>query len=248
MLDETGERLPVSKVSIKNAAPSAVPRRQRLDPLERERLIVEGAIRFFAEFGFEGQTRELAKRLGIAQPLLYRYFPSKEHLVERVYEEVYLKRWQPRWEALIIDDARPLEDRLIQFYQEYTRVSFDNDWVRIFMFSGLKGVGLNKRYLTIVRDKLFIPLCAELRKTAGLPAASEVPVTNEEIELVTSLHGAIYYSAIRKRIYQMPLPKDLDGHVARVVRTFLRGAVQTFREHVEQLQKTAEVDRNKVSA
>ena len=49
-------------------------RRQRLTPEQRERQIVDGAIRFFAEVGFEGQTRELAKRLGITIPpsILYR--------------------------------------------------------------------------------------------------------------------------------------------------------------------------------
>ena len=212
-------------------------RRQRLDPREREKLIVEGAVSFFAEVGFEGQTRELAKRLGIAQPLLYRYFPSKEHLIERVYEEVYLGRWQPRWESLVADESRSLEERLTQFYQEYAKVSFNNDWVRIFMFSGLKGVGLNKRYLTIVREKLFIPICKGLRASAGLPSIEQVPVTNDEIELVFTLHGSIYYSAIRKWIYQMPLPEDLDAHIARVVRTFLRGVPETLREHLEHLEQ-----------
>ena len=51
-----------------------------MPPGEREAQIVAEAVRFFAETGFEGQTRELAARLGITQPLLYRYFPTKEAL------------------------------------------------------------------------------------------------------------------------------------------------------------------------
>ena len=43
----------------------------------RERQIVEGAVAYFAEVGLDGQTRELARRLGITQPLLFRYFPTK---------------------------------------------------------------------------------------------------------------------------------------------------------------------------
>jgi AcrR family transcriptional regulator len=73
--------------------------RKRLQPFDRERLIVEAAVRFFAENGFEGQTRKLAASLGITQPLLYRYFPSKEALIERVYQEVFIGRWNPDWEA-----------------------------------------------------------------------------------------------------------------------------------------------------
>ncbi len=53
---------------------------------ERERFIVDEAIRFFAEQGFGGQTRELAKRMGITHSAIYRHFPSKEALIERVYE------------------------------------------------------------------------------------------------------------------------------------------------------------------
>jgi len=58
--------------------------RRRLPRHERERLIVEEAVRFFAEVGFEGQTRALAQRLGVTQPLLYRYFPDKGALIERL--------------------------------------------------------------------------------------------------------------------------------------------------------------------
>lgn len=223
----------VVKTKIDMPKPAASPR-QRLDPAERERLIVEGAVRFFAEVGFDGHTRDLAKRLGITQPLLYRYFPSKEHLIERVYEEVYLKRWQPRWDVLVTDRSRPLEDRLIQFYKEYTGVIFNSDWIRIFMFAGLKDVGINKRYLAIVRKRLFIPLCIDLRELAALPDTAALPLTNEEVELASALHGSIIYVAIRKWIYHLPLPKDLDAHVERVVRTFLRGAPATLKKQFRQ--------------
>src|SRR5437016_3491322 len=73
-------------------------RRTRLNPHERERQIVQGAVNFFAEVGFSGQTRELAKRLGITQGLLYRYFPSKEALLDRVYQEVFEAKWNPEWD------------------------------------------------------------------------------------------------------------------------------------------------------
>jgi AcrR family transcriptional regulator len=196
-------------------------------------MIVAGAIRFFAEVGFEGQTRELARRLGITQPLLYRYFPSKDSLIERVYQEVYLKRWQPHWEPLILDRTRSLEERLIQLYKEYTRSIFDYEWIRIFMFAGLKGVSINQRYLALVREHLFVPLCGELRELAGLPGPDVVPLTDAELELAIGLHGGIYYVAIRKWIYQLPVTEDLDAHIERVVRTFPTGVPDTLREYFQ---------------
>ncbi|MCW8862077.1 MAG: TetR/AcrR family transcriptional regulator [Rhodospirillales bacterium] len=203
--------------------------RKRLDRGEREKLIVEEAIRFFAEVGFEGQTRELAKRLGVTQPLLYRYFPSKEDLVERVYQEVFVRRWQPHWEELVVDTSIPLKERLTRFYCEYVDAIFTYEWVRIFMFAGLKGVNINRRYLTIIQDKLLIPLCTELRAMAGLPSPDDLPLTAREIEMAWLLHGGIYYIAIRKFVYSLPIPEDLDAIIAQEVETFLNGATSSMK-------------------
>ena len=82
--------------ALPDKAPSA-PRR-RLAPEDREHQIVQAAIAFFARHGFDASTRDLAKELGVTQPLLYRYFPTKEALVDRVYEEVFVRRWNPEWD------------------------------------------------------------------------------------------------------------------------------------------------------
>lgn len=97
------------------------PKRRNMRAVDRERAIVDEAIRFFAERGFEGQTRELAKRMGITHSGIYRHFPSKEALIERVYQEVYLSRWSPDWGALIRDRALPLEARLTRFLSRLCR-------------------------------------------------------------------------------------------------------------------------------
>ena len=62
--------------------------KKRLTPSDREQEIIDEAVQFFAEFGFNGRTRDLAKRIVITQPLLYRYFPTKDDLIERVFKEV----------------------------------------------------------------------------------------------------------------------------------------------------------------
>ncbi len=191
-------------------------------------MIVDGAIRFFAEVGFDGQTRELARRLGVTQPLLYRYFPSKEHLIERVYEAVYLRRWNVEWERRIVDRERPLEQRLIEFYQAYARAIFNYEWLRIFIFAGLKGVNINRRYLRIIRERLLKPICGEVRAEAGLPPPERIPITSEELEMVWSLHGGFFYMAMRKWIYNVAMTQDLDGAIAREVRMFVRGAPSVF--------------------
>ncbi|MBM3554886.1 MAG: TetR/AcrR family transcriptional regulator, partial [Alphaproteobacteria bacterium] len=203
---------------------------RREDARRREEQIVKAAIRFFAEVGFGGQTRELADRIGITQPLLYRYFPSKERLIERVYREVYLRRWNPEWEALLADRSLPLAERLAQFYRAYARAIFNFEWVRIFVFSGLRGVGINRRYLRIIRERLLKPICREIRAEAGLPDFDAVPLTSAELELAWSLHGGFFYMAVRKWIYRLPIPKDLDGTITREAKMFARGAPGVVRE------------------
>ena len=89
--------------------------RRRLAAGDREQQIVDEAMRFFAEVGFAGQTRELAQRLGISQPLLYRYFPTKQDLIERVFDEVYINRIDPTWYSLVQDRSKSLHDRLCEF-------------------------------------------------------------------------------------------------------------------------------------
>ena len=76
----------------KKSRPRRVPSKQRrLSPDERRKEFVAKATEFFAEEGFAGGTRDLARRLGVTQPLLYRYFPSKDDLIKEVYRTVYLE-------------------------------------------------------------------------------------------------------------------------------------------------------------
>jgi AcrR family transcriptional regulator len=208
---------------MKRAGKHPEPTRQRLKPADRESMIVAGAVRFFAEVGFEGQTRELARRLGITQPLLYRYFPSKSALIERVYKEFFVTRLDPRSEAELLDRKLPFRDRLTRFYLSYARRILTYEWVRIYLFSGLKGTGLNMRYQKLLRERVFAPVVREIRAELGLPQPPSVPFTEAEFEHVYDLHATIFYLGVRKWVYGMDLPEELESSVARRVAAFLDG-------------------------
>jgi AcrR family transcriptional regulator len=206
----------------------SAPKRRNMRAADRERAIVDEAIRFFAEHGFEGQTRELAKRMGITHSAIYRHFPSKEALIERVYQEVYLSRWSPDWGSMIRDRSLSLEARLTRFYLDYVERVFEYNWVRIFVFSGMKSFGITGRYLDIVRREIIEPAAAELRHDLKLPDAKSHPLSERETELFWGLHGRIFYLAIRKFIYETPIPPDLDAIVRDAVQTFMDGAKMTM--------------------
>jgi len=206
--------------------------RQRLSPEARERQIVDGAIAFFAEVGLAGQTRELAQRLGVTQPLIYRYFPTKQDLIDRVYEEVFVGRWRAEWTDLIGERARPLRDRLIAFYRIYARDVLTYDWIRIYMFAGLAGEDINRRYIALLEDQLLVPIAREVRAAAGAPALSETPVSGLEIEAAWHIHAAVFYYFVRKHIYRAKTEPDLDAFIEDAVDRTLDGALAVTRRGV----------------
>ncbi len=208
-------------------------KRKRLSRDEREQQIIDEAVRYFAEVGFDGQTRELARRLGISQPLLFRYFPTKGDIVKRVYEEVYLRRWRPQWEDLLSDRSRPLSDRLNQFYHEYTNAIFEFEWVRILVFSGIKGVTLYQQYLKLIHDKVLDRICTELREEHNFPDLKKTPLTEREFDLAWNLHGGIFYIAIRKFIYGSEKRENFDAAIEDSIAVFLAGAPTVFEAILE---------------
>ncbi len=205
--------------------------RKRLPRYEREKLIVAEAIRFFAEVGFDGQTRALADRLGVTQPLLYRYFPDKEALIERVYREVFLSGWNSDWNRALVDRSKSLEERVVEFYQNYIKANFSYERIRLFMFAGLKDDSIAKRYMVHVRENLLVPLCHELRAAIGAP--SDAAVTPAEIELVAGLHGAVGYVGLRRWVYHTQTSDGLNTVVGHLVRAYIVGITQAFRRMAE---------------
>jgi AcrR family transcriptional regulator len=203
---------------------SSTPAVVRLSGAEREKHIAQEAVRFFAEVGFGGDTRELAKRLGVTQSLLYKYFPSKEALINRVYEEVYIGRWNPFWESVVRDRSIPLQERLTRHYIEYAKAALTRDWVRIFMFSGLRGEDINRKYLDILRERILIPIAIELRHEFGLPTLEEVPLKSNEIELVWSINARVFYFGQRQWIFDVPIEDNLEDLIRMTIEHFMAGA------------------------
>ena len=199
--------------------------RVRLTREAREKLILDGAIRFFAEVGFGGRTRELARQLGMSQSLLFKYFPTKGDLIDRVYEEVYLSRWNPYWEVLLANSKIPLRQRLLKFYSEYARRIMDYYWIRIFLYAGLLGSEINKNYLDLLRTRIIYKICHAMRDEAGLPKLSDDELSERDLQLVWALQGSVLYLAIQRHVYRNLSDEGIDGVIEDRVDAFLKGAL-----------------------
>ena len=201
--------------------PAAV--RRRMPPRDRERLIVAEATRYFAEHGLSAGTIALARRIGMTQPLLYKYFKTKEALIERVYDGLFPGHWSPDWEQLLDDASIPLRSRLKQFYKEFACVVLTYEHVRLFLFSGLSKSDYNARYYGILSERIFLRIARALREEFA-PVRSRKPISAEELELVQSLHAAIYHVAFRKYVHASELPYDIATLIDMKVDFFMDGA------------------------
>jgi len=209
--------------------------RIRMAPQDREQLIVEHAMRFFAEKGLDGQTRELASRLGITQSLIYRYFPSKDALIERVYEKWFTEFWDPAWQDWIADRRDPLEHRLLRFYRDYARAIYNYEWVRLFAFSGLNGLSHHVRFVTRVREQIYPLIAGELRHDHGLPPLHQIPLTEFEVEQMVSMHATAFLLGERRWLYRMPVPVDFEATIAARIRSFITAAPAQIAAHLSSL-------------
>jgi AcrR family transcriptional regulator len=196
-------------------------KQKRLSPDDRRREFVAKATEFFADEGFGGGTRDLARRLGVTQPLLYRYFPSKDDLIKEVYRTVYLEPLDTGWEKLLTDRSRPIRDRLQEFYNGYTSVIFTRKWLRIYLYSGLKGLDINRRYVGVVQDKILTRIIRECRHEAGLPTQGKP--TASELEMAWMFHSGIFYYGVRKYIYESPVLEDKERMISDALDVFLAG-------------------------
>jgi AcrR family transcriptional regulator len=188
---------------------------RRLDPQARREQIVTAAVAYFAEVGFGGTTRDLARRIGITQALLYRYFDSKADLVEAVFERVFLGRLSTEWAERIRDRSQPIEQRLSCFYRDYAAAIFTYDWMRMFMWAGLAGEALNRRYLSRIGDSILVILRQEI--------AAAGPYRAPDMEAMWALHGSVVYIGIRRFIYQLPTPDDVGPAINASTERFLAG-------------------------
>jgi AcrR family transcriptional regulator len=213
-------------MSMRKKAGPTRSKQKRLSPDDRRKEFVARATEFFSEQGFGGGTRDLARRLGVTQPLLYRYFPSKDDLIREVYRTVYLEPLDTGWEKLLGDRSRPIRARLQEFYNAYTDVIFTRKWLRIYFYSGLKGLDINRRYVAMVQDKILTRIVQECRHEAGLP--SQGKPTAAELEMAWVFHSGIFYYGVRKYIYESPVLEDKTQMISDALDVFLAGFERVF--------------------
>lgn len=197
------------------------PAQRRLSPDARKDQIITAAIALFAETGFAGSTREVAKLAGITQPLLYRYFPNKESLIEAVYGRVFLQSWDPAWDSLLVDRSLSVRARFQRFYEAYTQTVFAPDWLRLWHFALLRDGEIHDWYRHVVQEQILKPLVRERRMELGRDSGFQVH--RAELEAPWLLHGGLLNYGLRCHVHTATAePRDDAGVIALALDMYMQ--------------------------
>jgi AcrR family transcriptional regulator len=192
----------------------------RMAPAQRRALILQRAIEFFAEYGLTAQTRALAEACGVAQRLLYRYFPSKAALLTEVYNEAIASPFKAVWRAQLKDRSRPWEERLIAFYISYFNELLTRRWLRLFLYASLAEARMAPDYNQAILLETLELIVAETAADQKVALPKDRALLHE---LAYVLHGAVSHFAIRRHIYGASQNVPIDRIVALEIRSFLAG-------------------------
>lgn len=208
----------MKEVSDRKNAPK---RRKRMLPEVRREMILQAAIGYFADYGFEVQIRQLAKKIGISPALVFKYFDGKDALIDAVYEAVFKSRWREEWVAVLTDRRVLLPERLIRFYRSYMMTVDDRNWIRIAMRASLDGNDMTRRYLDSHVSRILVLIADEVEAWFTKDALGRTIEEQAKVERVWHLHSTVIYYLIRKHIYHVPVMQDRDEFIEITIRQFL---------------------------
>lgn len=233
MPDSDDQILPETGVS---AAKTGTVKRRRKSSQQRMHDIIEAAADHFAEVGFGGGTRDIAKRVGVTQPLLYRYFPDKDSLIEAVYRSVYLESWDAEWDVGLQDRNLPVRTRFERFYHAYTAANFTPRWLRMSYFAGLRDAQINQWYNHLVEELILKQLVREHRIELGM--ADDAYVAPSELEPAWQMHGGLLHYGWRRHVLNLPASTDMTQVIGDALDMYFGVATSIY---TRQAQRDADI-------
>jgi AcrR family transcriptional regulator len=87
---------------------------------DKRKAIMNAALKLIAKNGFHGTSvSQIAAEAGVSVGTIYRYFESKDKLIDELYRSIKLKITQ--LQVANLDKAQNLSDQLQQFLREFIR-------------------------------------------------------------------------------------------------------------------------------
>lgn len=208
-----GEPMNVKKIAAKKS---------KLTGPERRQQIIGAATEVFSRHGFQGTTmRQLARRAGISEAMIYHHFPSKEALYDAILEK---KIEDSKHLFFPVDAVHAKQDRTVlktivgNFLHHQ---SVDNSFMRMLLFSGLEGHELGRKFVYGPMQEFFDFLGGYLenRMTEGAlkPFGGQVGAR--------LLIGMVFYFTLLREVLHDPKSQavNLDDLTQTIVDLFYSG-------------------------
>ena len=219
------------KRAARNRPASANGQRKRNLPAdERRRVLLDAAMELFAERGLGITMQALADRVHVTQPLVHRYFPAKSDLIAAIRDRIQNAHWDPIWKDVLTDRARPITERIPDFYSRYLPHIYRDTWYRGFWFAALNDPTFGETYLNRFTRELLISIVDEVRVHFHYPSVEIVRPFAREIELAWGLHSTMIFAGIRRYVYHAPVSGDVDTTVLDQMHAYLLVAPKVLAE------------------
>lgn len=199
----------------------------RLSGVERRKRILRTAIAVFSESGFNGvTTRDLARRAGVSEALLFRHFPTKRKL----YQAILAARMEEQIPLLLQgiplagEPRRTLHELSLNIVEQNER---DPSFLRLLLFSALEGHELSELFF----QKRNLPLLDFLKKYFVRQTRAKVlSVRNPEVAARAFL-GLVFSFVQTRLLFRIP------GVLQRPKEETLRGYVEIFLRGLERQKR-----------
>ncbi len=139
--------------------------RTRISAEHRRQQILEVAMRLFARRGFDGvTTRQIAKRAGVTEALIFRHFPRKQDLYWAVIEYKCSARHTDAIYQKLETNGNDLATLSLLAEELLRRMSEDQTLFRLLLFSALEQHSLSRRFFRTHIAERYEILAAYIRR------------------------------------------------------------------------------------
>lgn len=196
------------------------PSNSRISGRERKASIIEAATVLFAAKGFNGtKTREIAQRAGVSEALVFKHFPTKNHLYAAILAE---QSPVPRLLSEIKQLADKREDANVFTMIANTVVVHGvphSDLMRLLLFSGLEGHKLSdmffQNHVRVFHEFLASYIDRRIRDGAFRKVDS--------LLVARAFMGMLIEHRLLTLLFRLPVSNQPEDIVATFVGLFLDG-------------------------
>jgi TetR/AcrR family transcriptional regulator len=216
----------MAKIKTGMSGRPSVAAHRRMKRGDRRQQLIEVAVKFFSEFGFQGaSTKSIAEAAGITEAVIYRHFATKKDLYSAILDNKLKQTGTPEWMGELRRLASANKDQMLfrsvagRILDSYRQ---DPDFHRLMFRASIEGHEVS----ALLNAKIGLPFYEFLRDYVARRQAEGAFLKCDPGIAVFALIGLPTYFAIVTRLFGIRIVKASQGDVLdTATRLFLNGIV-----------------------